>query len=242
VKLCLCGCGSIVKNKFVKGHNTRVKEYTGGQFKKGRKESKDILEKRSNKLRGRKRPDVSERLLKNNPAKRLVVKEKISKKLKGRDCHWMKGDKNPMKDKQRSEKVAKKIKELWADSDYREKHSGINHHNYGKTGELSPLWKSEKGEYCPIFSSKEFREYFYKRDKKTCQLCGCTHQLSYKLFGYKNLTIHHINHIKQDCDPDNCILLCCSCNRKVEKEKYKKIYESLFKMKMYIEKGYKSCL
>lgn len=77
----------------------------------------------------------------------------------------------------------------------------------------------------------------YERDGNTCQLCGCTKQLNFKLSG-RNLTIHHINHDKQYCHPRNCILVCSRCNGVVERKNLKTIYEKLFQIKMYIEKGY----
>jgi len=93
-------------------------------------------------------------------------------------------------------------------------------------------------EYCPIFANKGWRQLIYIRDKNSCQNCGCTKQLNFKLNGRKVLTIHHINHDKKDCGLKNCILLCLRCNTVVEGKKVKKIYENLFQMKLFIEKGY----
>jgi len=67
--------------------------------------------------------------------------------------------------------------------------------------------------YCPLFSNKEWREMIYERDSYTCQNCGITQRLSYKVYTF-GLAIHHIDHNKQNCDPQNCITLCCKCNAK----------------------------
>ena len=78
-----------------------------------------------------------------------------------------------------------------------EKMSGPNH----------PNWRggiSFDG-YCPIFSRKDFREMIFERDNYKCQNDLCWKKSD-------TLTIHHIDHDKQHCHPDNCIALCNSCN------------------------------
>ena len=52
---CLCGCGQEVKGKFVQGHNSRVKDYSGGQFNNSHSPSKDTRDKMRNAKLGKKR-------------------------------------------------------------------------------------------------------------------------------------------------------------------------------------------
>ena len=48
------------------------------------------------------------------------------------------------------------------------------------------------------------------RDNNICQLCGKTEEEN-----KRKLTPHHINYIKTDCNDENLITLCTSCNGKV---------------------------
>jgi len=48
------------------------------------------------------------------------------------------------------------------------------------------------------------RVEIYKRDNYICQLCS----------QYGNV-VHHIDYDKKNCNPNNLITLCCSCNGKV---------------------------
>jgi hypothetical protein len=59
-----------------------------------------------------------------------------------------------------------------------------------------------------------------ERDGFNCGLCG----------DYKNLAIHHIDYDKQNCNDNNLITLCRSCNVKVNFDRKK--WEKLFKEKI----------
>ncbi|MDO8663818.1 MAG: NUMOD3 domain-containing DNA-binding protein [Candidatus Wildermuthbacteria bacterium] len=59
-----------------------------------------------------------------------------------------------------------------------------------------------------------------ERDGDTCQLCG----------DYKNLAVHHIDYNKQNCNKNNLITLCRSCNVKVNFDRKK--WEKLLKQKI----------
>ena len=51
---------------------------------------------------------------------------------------------------------------------------GKNHHNYGKTGKLSPTWQGGKSfEPYPLGWNKTYKEQIRYRDTYKCQLCGC---------------------------------------------------------------------
>jgi hypothetical protein len=75
---------------------------------------------------------------------------------------------------------------------------------YQKTlgGPNSPSWRGGKSfePYPPTFN-KEFKEKIRQRDNYKCAICW--------LFGKD---VHHINYIKEDTVPENCITLCKSCH------------------------------
>lgn len=55
----------------------------------------------------------------------------------------------------------------------------------------------------------DLRESIRKRDEYICQMCG-VHQEELN----RKLDVHHINYIKEDCNPDNLKTLCNNCHRK----------------------------
>ena len=76
------------------------------------------------------------------------------------------------------------------------------------SGENNPNWKGGLSykEYCVIWKSKEFRDFIYERDKsKFCWNPQCEGK------GIIN-NLHHIDYNKKNCNPDNVIKLCNSCN------------------------------
>jgi hypothetical protein len=96
---------------------------------------------------------------------------------------------------------------------------GMTPWNKGLPKEQQPAWQGKNclgstKEYCPIFFRPWFRPKIRSNYKNQCQLCGITNQLSLKVFGC-NLTIHHIDYNKKNCNLDNLIPLCNKCNSKV---------------------------
>lgn len=165
---------------------------------------------------------------KNIIRRRPELKKKISESLIGRSIIDLHGEekakeiKNKIRKNYRLSSEGKNKKSIYMKNNnpmyfsyIKEKHRKIMREKM--LGENNHSWKGGTSweKYCPVFSDKEFREYIYWRDNNTCQLCGCTKQLSYKLFG-RMLSIHHINHNKKDCDPSNVILVCSRCNGIVE--------------------------
>lgn len=90
---------------------------------------------------------------------------------------------------------------------------GENHSNW--KGGISFL------PYCIKFN-KELKELVRRRDNYICQLCNKTQEKN-----GAQLSVHHIHHDKENCYPD-LIILCRSCNVKVEKNEMKKKYEEIF--------------
>ena len=56
--------------------------------------------------------------------------------------------------------------------------------------------------------TESLRRTIRERDRYTCQLCG-------KPQGDRVHSVHHIDYDKKNCNPENLITLCCSCNTKV---------------------------
>ena len=74
-----------------------------------------------------------------------------------------------------------------------------------KKGNKNPNWQNGKS-FEPYTTdwTKVLRRSIRERDNYICQKCG----------QYGN-TVHHIDYIKKNCNPDNLITLCNSCNLKV---------------------------
>lgn len=140
--------------------------------------------------------------------------------------------------KPRSEETRTKLSaasiELWKDPEFRDKHSGENNHNFGKTfskehrakmsvsgiGENNPSWRGGISfePYCPAFNG-QLKEKIRNRDNRTCVLCGKS-----EIQNGRRLSVHHIDGDKmQGCDGKKWYLcaLCHSCNSRpdtIEKE------------------------
>lgn len=69
-------------------------------------------------------------------------------------------------------------------------------------GEKSLQWRGGDKKY-PITFNKVFKDEIRKRDKYTCAICR-----------KPGNSVHHINYVKNDTVPENCITLCRSCHCK----------------------------
>ena len=100
-----------------------------------------------------------------------------------------------------------------------------------KFGSMNPAWKGGIAHepYCSIFFDKEFKHFITYRDHYTCQYCGITRMLSFKVFG-KNLNIHHIDYNKKNCKLNNLITLCQRCNSKANHNR--SFWQHLYQCKM----------
>lgn len=73
-----------------------------------------------------------------------------------------------------------------------------------KTDENAPVWRGGKSfEPYPLTFNGAFKRKIRARDNSTCAICG-----------NPGRCIHHINYIKDDTIPENCITLCRSCHTK----------------------------
>jgi hypothetical protein len=59
----------------------------------------------------------------------------------------------------------------------------------------------------PIIFNHELREWIRNRDNRVCQLCGKS-----EIENRRRLTVHHIDGNKANCDANNLIAVCLSCN------------------------------
>lgn len=81
-------------------------------------------------------------------------------------------------------------------------------------GESSPHWKgglSNKG-YCDVWLDTSYKTFIKERDNNTCQNPYC----------FKSDTILHIHHIdydKQNCQPNNLITVCRTCNSRANTDR-----------------------
>ena len=131
-------------------------------------------------------------------------------------------------------------KYLWTKKEYRNKNlgNGINNSMYGK--KHTDITKSKMsiraggngvpgdyGEYGFRFT-EELKGKIRKRDNYICQNCSITEEEHIIVFGFK-LSIHHIDYNKQNCEEDNLLTLCNSCNTRANynrsywREKYGRV-------------------
>lgn len=74
-------------------------------------------------------------------------------------------------------------------------------------GENHPRWKGgiSHEPYCEVWTDKEFKSDIKTRDNFVCQNPDCWETSN-------KLVIHHIDYNKKNCNPNNLITLCNSCN------------------------------
>lgn len=94
----------------------------------------------------------------------------------------------------------------------------------GYGGKKNPCWRngSSKIPYDYKFTD-ELKLFIRKRDKHKCQLCG-------KIVKGKNAHCHHIDRNKKNSISENLILLCNSCNAKMNLKKGYSKYKRIFKV------------
>lgn len=100
----------------------------------------------------------------------------------------------------------------------------------------NPNWKGGKSfEPYPISWNDEFRRRIRCRDNNTCMRCRI-----HRDFLIRELSVHHINGIKNDVRLENCISLCIRCHLIVEGSgEYRYVFDLLFKNILSRLYGYK---
>ncbi len=82
------------------------------------------------------------------------------------------------------------------------------------SGENHPNWKGGIScePYCDIWLDKEFKKSIKERDGYKCLNPDCWGNIH-------RLNIHHIDYNKKNCEPQNLITLCASCNSRANKDR-----------------------
>jgi len=110
-------------------------------------------------------------------------------------------EKNPMNSIIARDKVSRAISALWDKGEIQ----GMR----GKTGELASNWQGGIGNLPYGFEfNKDLKLAIRERDGFVCQLCG-------KSETGRAFSTHHIDYNKLNNSQDNLILLCNSCNARV---------------------------
>jgi len=86
-------------------------------------------------------------------------------------------------------------------------------------GEMSPHWQGGIS-FMPYDSkfNSQLKTKIHNRDNHTCQLCGITEREHIDRIGQR-LTVHHVDYNKRHTSEENLILLCHSCNSKVNHQR-----------------------
>lgn len=86
--------------------------------------------------------------------------------------------------------------------------------NIKMSGEGNPSWKGgiSCDPYCDAWADKDYKESIKQRDGYRCQnpYCKCNGGI---------LVIHHIDFNKKNCNPNNLITVCNSCNSFANKDR-----------------------
>jgi len=218
-RLCECGCGNYCNNRFCRGHNNKLEE--GKEFlrKNNHMYKKESREKLSKIMKYKHHNDPEFIKTHRKSVRTKEYREKISratKKLFSEDSYREKFSQRMKEVCSTNEwrtKQSEIQKETWKSKFLRDKVSGKNHPFYGKFGEEHPSFiKDLVRYYCPIWSSKELKDMVKERDDFVCQnpLCGNT----------EKLVVHHIDYDKMNCELNNLITLCCSCNAQANADRW----------------------
>jgi hypothetical protein len=92
-----------------------------------------------------------------------------------------------------------------------------------RTGENSPTWQGGISfEPYPKTFNRAFKQLIRDRDNYTCATCGNSGN-----------SVHHINYVKGDTTPENCITLCNLCHIKTNfnRSYWQSFFENLMKQR-----------
>lgn len=79
-----------------------------------------------------------------------------------------------------------------------------------QSGPLANQWQGGISfEPYPITFNRPFKRQIRERDRYTCAVCGAP-----------GSSVHHINYVKDDTTPANCVTLCRSCHAKTNHHRW----------------------
>jgi 5-methylcytosine-specific restriction endonuclease McrA len=198
IKYCECGCGQVVKNRFVHGHAGRC--FSEEQKRKMGEAASNIWKDKDFRERMCKiRSEVATKLWKNEE---IREKRRIASNIARQSPIF----------KNKMSKIQKKI---WENSPERKENiRGENHWawSYGKSKEPYSIdW------------TDSLKTMVKKRDGYRCQRC-----LTHKSELPSTLNVHHIDYNKKNSVLDNLITLCVSCHIKtnMNREKWESVFAS----------------
>jgi len=90
--------------------------------------------------------------------------------------------------------------------------AGVNY-SVKYSGENNTNWKGGIScePYCQDWT-KEFKDYIKERDGNMCLNPDCWGNI-------QRLSVHHVDYNKKNCEPQNLITLCASCNSRANKDR-----------------------
>jgi len=101
-------------------------------------------------------------------------------------------------------------------------------------GEKNPNWQGGKSfEPYSLDWTKTLRLAIRQKDGFICQKCGVIEKEHLEKFN-RVLAVHHIDYNKKNCNSNNLITMCTSCNAKVNyKREYWKLYFKGLRLKKF---------
>jgi len=146
---CQCGCGQIVKHKFVHGHNN-----------KGIKFSEEHKKKigHANSISQKGRVPWNKGLSKEIDI-RVCHSEEAKEKIKKNNAKYWEGKR---RDLETNKKVSDTVLKLWTNPEYREKHEGENHHFWSYGASFLPYTQDW---------TEDLKDSIRKRDDYRCKIC-----------------------------------------------------------------------
>ncbi len=258
MSLCLCGCGSEVKKgrKYINRHWMKMDWYR----KKQRETTLKLLENKEYKKR---RDEAVKKVMQSDEyrsrqsetMKRVCNteenKNRVSKQAKGnwdqdtnRKVELSKRMKEKWKSKKERKKQSQMMLKVWKNDEYKKKRKegmekpGVSEKialgGAKRKGFNNGAWNGGTGcaPYSTIWGNSEFKESIKERDNFKCKHPDCWNKS-------KILVLHHINYDKKDCDPENLITLCNSCNLRVNvnREYWMKYFSGILEENMILKTG-----
>ena len=222
MSICDYGCGNEALYKMTSGKLCCSSHYS--KCPENRRKNSEANSGEKNHMYGKKRPEFSKMISgKNHP---MYGKRGVLSPFYGRKRPDIAGDKHFTKRVEVRDKISKSMTGKKKTESHKRNLMGPRP---SISMEKHPNWRGGKSfeEYCSVFSDKEWRIYIYERDGYSCRRCGITKNLSLKIFA-QNLSIHHIDYNKKNCDPSNCITVCNGCNTKANhNRKYWEVFYPL---------------